>query len=106
MSQQWTAADWILDEVRRAPGCPLDDLVFGCPEFTWKQILVEIARLNRMGKLEAISTGNGVYTMRLPNTEQSNRTLKQSSRSGRALGQRSKGRSQRGKMAGRTYEGG
>ena len=95
MSQQWTAADWILDEVRRAPGCPLDDLVFGCPEFTWKQILVEIDRLNRTGKLEAISTGNGVYTMRLPNTDQRNSKPKQSSRSGRDWGRDRRGRSQR-----------
>lgn len=88
MPQQGTAADWILDEVRQAPGCPLDDLVFGCTDFTWKEILVEIDRLNRTGKLEAVPMGSGAYTMRLPNTEQRSGKPKQSTRSGRALGRR------------------
>ena len=88
MSQQGALADWILGTVRHAPGCPLDDLVFGCPEFTWKQILVEIDRLNRTGQLEAISMGNGIYAMRLPNKDHRNMQPKQPSRRGQTLGQR------------------
>jgi hypothetical protein len=55
--EKGTVADQILEAVRRAPGCPLDDLDFSSPELTWNQILLEIDRLNRTGQLETISKG-------------------------------------------------
>jgi hypothetical protein len=66
MSLQGTLADQILDAVRRAPDSLLQDLDFSSPELTWNQILLEIDRLNQTGQLETISKGNGVYTVRLP----------------------------------------
>ena len=69
MSQLGTVADRILNAVLCAPGCQLDDLVLSLPEFTWHQVLLEIARLSRTGQVRVTAKGTGTYALSLPNKE-------------------------------------
>lgn len=69
MSQQGTVADRILEAVRCAPGCELDDLELRLPDLTWNQVMVEIDDLSRTGLVRVTAKGQGVYTVRLPTKE-------------------------------------
>lgn len=66
MSLQVTIADRILKQVRRAPGCQLDELENSLPGLTWNQIFLEVDRLSRMGQVRVMSMGDGMYIVRLP----------------------------------------
>jgi len=69
MSQQGTVADRILEAVRSAPGCELDDLELRLPDLTWNQVMLEIDDLSRTGLVRVTAKGQGVYTVRLPTKE-------------------------------------
>jgi len=71
MSQLGTVADRILDAVRGAPGCQLDELVLSVPELTWNQVFLEVDRLSRTGQVRMMAMGKGTYTIWLPNKEKS-----------------------------------
>jgi len=47
MSQHKAITDRILEQLRCAPECELEELVYSCPEFTWHETLLELVRLNR-----------------------------------------------------------
>jgi hypothetical protein len=65
MSQTETITDRILNVVRRAPGCQLDELEHSLPGFSWNQIFLEVDRLSRMGQVRVMPMGNGTYSVRL-----------------------------------------
>lgn len=67
MSQLGTVADRILEAVRRAPGCQLDELGRRLPGLTWNQVFLEVDRLSRTGRARVMSMGDGIDTVRLPN---------------------------------------
>jgi len=67
MSQLGTIADRILEVVRRAPGCQLDELERSLPGLTWNQVFLEVDRMSRTGRVRVMSMGDGIYTVRLPN---------------------------------------
>jgi hypothetical protein len=67
MSQQGNVADRILEALRRAPGCQLDDLEFSLPDLTWNQVFLEVDRMSRTGQVRVQSKGEGIYTLMLPN---------------------------------------
>lgn len=67
MSQLGTVADRILEAVRRAPGCQLDELECSLPGLTWNQVFLEVDRMSRTGQVRVMSMGDGIYTVRLPN---------------------------------------
>ncbi len=69
MSQLGSPADRILDAVRRAPGCQLDELMLSVPELTWNQVFLEVDRLSRTGQVRMTAMGKGTYTIWLPNKE-------------------------------------
>ena len=71
--QQGTVSDRILEAVRRAPGCELDDLELRLPDLTWNQVFLEIDHLSRTGQVCVASKGRGVYTVRLPTKESPSR---------------------------------
>jgi hypothetical protein len=73
MSQLETLADRILDAVRRAPGCQLDELMLSVPELTWNQVFLEVDRLSRTGQVRMTAMGKGTYTIWLPNKEKRTR---------------------------------
>jgi hypothetical protein len=52
MSQHETIADQILEEVRRHPGCQLDELALSLSSLPWRQVFVEVACLNRTGEVQ------------------------------------------------------
>ena len=66
MLQQETVVDRILEAVRCAPACQLDDLVLSLPGLTWNQVFLEVDRLSRSGYVLVHSNGEGTYTLTLP----------------------------------------
>ncbi|MGH7773618.1 MAG: hypothetical protein ACREQA_15445 [Candidatus Binatia bacterium] len=71
--QQGTVAGRILEAVRRAPGCELDDLELRLPDLTWNQVFLEVDHLSRTGQVRVMAKGQGVYTVRLPTKERPGR---------------------------------
>ena len=69
MLQDTTVKSQILEAVRRAPGCQLDDLMTTCPDFTWNQLFLEVDALSRTGTLRVTSLGHGDYSLTLPKKE-------------------------------------
>lgn len=65
MSRHKAMTDRILEQLRGAPKCELEELVCRCPEFTWHETLFELVRLNRTGQVELKSNGRGIYNIRL-----------------------------------------
>ncbi len=61
-----TVGDRILEEVARAPGCLIEELVLACDDFTWNQVFVEVDRLSRRGDVILTMRGPGLYTVNLP----------------------------------------
>ena len=69
MVSNTTVQGQILEAVRHAPGCQLDDLTESCPDLTWNQIFIEVDVLSRAGQLQLTSLGHGVYTLMLPKAD-------------------------------------
>jgi hypothetical protein len=65
MARPLTITDRVLQGVRLAPDCRLDDLVMNCRDFTWQEVFLEINRLCRAGELHLTFQGLGACTMRL-----------------------------------------
>ncbi len=66
MLQLKTVVDRILEAVRLAPACQLDDLVLSLPGLTWNQVFLEVDRMSRSGQVRVHSNGKGIYTLTLP----------------------------------------
>ena len=66
MSQEQTVADCIIEAVSRSPGCLLEELTLDCPDLTWNQVFVEIARMSEEGRLILEGRGPGIYIVKLP----------------------------------------
>ena len=66
MLQLKTVVDRILEAVRLAPACQLDDLVLSLPGLSWNQVFLEVDRLSRSGHVRVHSNGEGTYTLTLP----------------------------------------
>jgi hypothetical protein len=58
-------AEQILKTISRVPGCPFDEVLRACPEYTWNQIFLEIDRLTRRGDLILKRNGTGLYILYL-----------------------------------------
>ena len=71
--QQGTVVDRILEAVRCAPGCELDDLELRLPDLTWNQVFLAIDRLSRTGQVRMTAMGKGTYTIWLPHKEKRTR---------------------------------
>lgn len=69
MAQPETITTRILDAVRSAPDCTLDELTLNCPDLHWSQIFLEVDRLSRSGDLRLSARGLGHYTIKLRATE-------------------------------------
>ena len=63
MSQQKPITDRILEFLRSSPECAFEALVIRCPEFTWNELYLEVARLSRTGQL-TITRGVGIFTLK------------------------------------------
>jgi hypothetical protein len=60
-----TVAEQILKTISGVPGCPFDEVLRACPEYTWNQIFLEIDRLTRRGDLILKRDGPGLYSLYL-----------------------------------------
>lgn len=56
----------IFQMVKRRQVCDMEDLVKGCPSFTWNQVFLAVDHLSRSGELRLLSKRSGVYTVTLP----------------------------------------
>ena len=63
MEQQDTVTNRILKAVRRTPRCQIDALDFCCPELTWNQVSLEVARLSRTRQVRVRPKGPATYTL-------------------------------------------
>jgi hypothetical protein len=55
--------DRILEEVSRAPGCSLEDLVLACPELSWNQMFARVDTLSRRRHIRLTHEGAGRYRL-------------------------------------------
>lgn len=63
MAQHTTVEDQVIDIVRRAHACNLEDLTRQCTNVTWNQVFLAIDRLSRIGEIMLIPTGRGTYSV-------------------------------------------
>lgn len=63
MSQQKPITERILEFLRCAPECDFEALVTRYPEFTWNELYLEVARLNRTGQVK-VTRGVGTFTIK------------------------------------------
>jgi hypothetical protein len=63
MSQQKPITDRILESLRCSPECEFEVLVSRYPEFTWNELFLEVARLNRTGQVK-VTRGVGIFTIK------------------------------------------
>ena len=70
MTHEQTIADCIIEAVSRSPGClletVLEELTRDCPDLTWNQIFVVIARMSEEERLILQGRGPGSYILKLP----------------------------------------
>lgn len=65
MLPQETVADRILEALRHAPGCQLDDSVLSLSGVTRNQVFLGVDRMSRTGRVSATSMGEGTYVIEL-----------------------------------------
>ena len=70
MGKHKTVKGRIVEAVRNAPGCHLEEVVMSCPQVRWNDIFVEVGRLNRTGELLVTSADDGGYILDLPKRRQ------------------------------------
>jgi hypothetical protein len=63
MTQQLTVENLIIDIVRRAQICDLEEVARRCTDLTWNQVFLAVDRLSRNGKIKLTPSGRGTYTL-------------------------------------------
>jgi hypothetical protein len=63
MAQQTIVEDQVIDIVRRADACDIEEVTRQCPDLTWNQIFLAVDRLSRNGKIKLTPSGRGAYTV-------------------------------------------
>lgn len=56
----------IFQMVKRRQVCDMEELVKGCPSYTWNQVFLAVDHLSRTGELRLLSKRSGVYMVTLP----------------------------------------
>ena len=62
MVREDVVADQILEAVRAHPECALDELIISLPGLSWAEIVHEVIRLNRSGRLRLRQSSLGLTT--------------------------------------------
>ena len=65
MAIPMTVSDRILEVMRCAPECKLDDLVRDCWDFSWQEVLLEVNHLSREGQLQLTLISARAFNVRL-----------------------------------------
>jgi hypothetical protein len=66
MTQHRTVEDHVIDIVRKAHDCDLEEIMRQCPNLTWNQVFLAVDRLSRRGEIRLLSKGRGLYTVTFP----------------------------------------
>lgn len=66
MAQRTIVEDQIIDMVRRAPACNLEEITLECTNLTWNQVFFAVDRLSRSGEIVLMPRGRGMYTLTFP----------------------------------------
>lgn len=51
--------------MRQKKECHMEELLEGCESYPWEDVLLEVARLSRMGELRIVYKQGGEYAIRL-----------------------------------------
>lgn len=63
MTQQLTVEDQVIDIVRRAHICDMEEVARQCTDLTWNQVFLAIDRLSRNGKIKLTPSGRSAYAL-------------------------------------------
>ena len=63
MTQHPTIEDQVIDIVRKAHICDLEEVARQCTDLTWNQVFLAVDRLSRNGKIKLTPSGRGAYTL-------------------------------------------
>ena len=63
MTQHPTIEDQVIDIVRSAHICDLEEVARQCTDLTWNQVFLAVDRLSRNGKIKLTPSSRGVYTL-------------------------------------------
>jgi hypothetical protein len=63
MVQEITAEDQVIDLLRGAPLCDLDEVMRRCPTFTWNQIVLPVDHLSCTRQIRLMRAKGGRYTV-------------------------------------------
>ncbi len=70
MTQQLTAEDLIIDIVRSAHICDLEEVARQCTDLTWNQVFLAVDRLSRSGEINLVPMGRGMYAVTFPHRQE------------------------------------
>ena len=63
MTQHPTIEDQVIDIVRNAHICDLEEVARQCTDLTWNQVFLAVDRLSRNGKIKLTPSGHGTYAL-------------------------------------------
>ena len=69
MAQEITAENLVIDVLRRAPACDLEEVTRKCPNLTWNQVFLVVDHLSRTGQVRLVPAKRGSYTLTLLHRE-------------------------------------
>ena len=65
MAQESTAENLVIDILRKAPACDLEEVTRQCPNLTWNQVFLVVDQLSRTGQVRLVLVKRGSYTLTL-----------------------------------------
>jgi hypothetical protein len=70
MVQEISVEDQVINIVRKAHVCDLEEVMRQCVNFTWNQVFFAVDRLSRRGEIRLVPRGRGHYTVTFPHRQE------------------------------------
>ena len=70
MTQQTTVEDQVIDIVRKAHVCDLEEVMRQCVNVTWNQVFFAVDRLSRGGVIKLMLIDRSIYTLTFPHQQE------------------------------------
>ena len=70
MAQEATVEDQVINIVRSAHICDLEEVARQCIDLTWNQVFLAVDRLSRRGEIKLAPRGRGLYTITFPHRQE------------------------------------